>query len=122
MKQILKAVCLACVLVLCCAIYSHATSGDITLGVHTATVETENTQHLATLGGGNGASIFATITNTGTVDIEIGENGQTIGTAGVQGVGQFTLKVGMTVPVILWTSFSFKSASAGQIVYIPYRG
>ena len=117
MKQILKAMGLACVLVLCCAIYSHATSGDITLGAHTATIETENTQHLATLGG-----FFGTITNTGAVDIEIGENGQTISTAGVQREGQFTLKVGMTVPVILWNSFSFKSATAGQIVYVPYRG
>ena len=117
MKQILKAVGLALVIVAALAIYSHATSANIALSAVAATIETGSTQYIATLDGTN-----ATITNTGAVDIEIGWNGQSISTAGVQGIGQFTLKVGMTVPVNMMTSFSFKSASASTIVYIPYRG
>ena len=117
MNKIFKSFGLALVVVVACSIYSHATSGNIALSAVAATIETGSTQYIATLDGTN-----ATITNTGSVDIEIGWNGQTISTAGVQGIGQFTLKVGMTVPVNMMTSFAFKSASAGQIVYMPYRG
>ena len=97
--------------------YSYATSANITCGGQWATIETGSTEYVCTLGG-----VPATITNNGTVDVEIGWNGQTIGTAGTQVNGQITLSVGMTVPLPPQvTSFSFKSASAGKITYVPYH-
>jgi apolipoprotein N-acyltransferase len=91
-------------------------SANITLGPQCANIETGSTQYVATLTGNSG-----TITNIGSVDIEIGWNGFTISTAGVQGQNQTTLKVGMTVPVEMMSSFSFMSASAGLIGFWPYR-
>lgn len=91
-------------------------SGNITLGAIAATLETGSIQYVATLSG-----ITALITNTGSVDVEIGWNGQAITIAGVQGVGQATLKVGQSMPTEMMSSFSFMSANAGLIVYLPVR-
>lgn len=95
-------------------------AGNATIsGLKPYRLETATTQYKATLG-----SQLGTITNTGTVDVEIiltNDGTETIGSA-AQGEGQITLKVGMTVPIVTFTYLLYKSASAGEITYMPYRG
>ena len=105
-----------CAVILCLSAHAYATAApaNCTLGAIPFTIETASSQFVATLTGQR-----ATVSNIGSVDVEIGYNGQTIGTAGVQGAGQFTLKAGASFSVNgNWTSFSYKSASASLLIYL----